>query len=410
MKKILRTLTLVSLYLALATPLLYWKEMLFPFITPRVYYFAAIITVGWNAYAWLIAFDPQYRPHKSRLFWLVSLFFASMLVSAVFGIDINSSFFGNYERMTGLIYVLYFYLYFVMLTGMLRTEKDWKRYISALLFAACIMGGLAIYQYTGLLGDFFLLTKAWGKAWSLTGNYIYLSTFGLFSAFYCLYLFLKYKYEAKWAYCTILALSGAMLLLAGTRAGVASFFIGLLIYLVVSKKFKLLIVLLCLVITLYALPRPIARYIPQLTNIQSIQYAGTLEQRVTTWKIGLKAAKERPVFGWGHGNFRIAHDKYMTADVYVKGGFYEQNKDSAHNIYIDALVERGIVGLLVLLALLSYVLYTSFKANKLLFAFVLAVAINSAFIFFDISSFLLLMMLFTLVDHENNTHLKANTL
>lgn len=62
------------------------------------------------------------------------------------------------------------------------------------------------------------------------------------------------------------------------------------------------------------------------------------------WKLGIEAAAERPVAGWGPGRFREATASKVTRDFVIAEGpdklFYD-----AHNLVIQELVATGVIGL-----------------------------------------------------------------
>lgn len=67
--------------------------------------------------------------------------------------------------------------------------------------------------------------------------------------------------------------------------------------------------------------------------------------RTSIWAVGIEAAKHRPVFGYGIGNFQQAYDLYYLGipQTYPYGF-----TSPAHNIVLHYVVELGVIGMLLL--------------------------------------------------------------
>lgn len=83
-----------------------------------------------------------------------------------------------------------------------------------------------------------------------------------------------------------------------------------------------------------------------------------LSHRDKIWKRGMVAWKVHPVFGVGVGNFRQITEEQLKQWLelqgrpYVEAEFYPAVSHS-HNIYVNTLVERGVVGMFSLFVLLA---------------------------------------------------------
>ena len=83
--------------------------------------------------------------------------------------------------------------------------------------------------------------------------------------------------------------------------------------------------------------------------------AGRLEIWMAAFNTFLKAGPLRKIFGFGHGGFRAAVN--FIAPGYV-------NPYSSHNMYVNALIEGGVVGLiLLLLAFLQIFIFAVKRKN-----------------------------------------------
>lgn len=90
--------------------------------------------------------------------------------------------------------------------------------------------------------------------------------------------------------------------------------------------------------------------------------------RPLVWEISEKAIAERPLFGWGGDNFERVFEQHFDNRLLQNEYGNEAWFDRAHNIYIDQLVDNGIVGLvfylLVYAVLAGTLLYTALRAKS----------------------------------------------
>ena len=68
--------------------------------------------------------------------------------------------------------------------------------------------------------------------------------------------------------------------------------------------------------------------------------AGTLGKRLRNWESGLRAFAERPLLGWGTGNYFVGSARHISAR---KEG--NQVSDHAHNMAIEEAATKGVAGL-----------------------------------------------------------------
>ncbi len=169
-------------------------------------------------------------------------------------------------------------------------------------------------------------------------------------ALFCLaiYAFLR-NLIAK---CTLLAFIGLCvycLLFAFSRGGYMGFMIGIL-FLGIVRERKLLILLVILLLAWQILvPTAVTERI--FMTYDEGQIESSAGERVTIWEDAIRLVPQHFIFGTGF-------------DTYEFMGRVEEYKDT-HNIYLKVLVETGIVGLGLFLALL----WKSFRMSFRLFRF-----------------------------------------
>ncbi len=101
-------------------------------------------------------------------------------------------------------------------------------------------------------------------------------------------------------------------------------------------------------------------------SISNIATDASNMERINRWNSALKMFKEKPVLGWGGGTYMFQYAPFQQAKdrTIISTNFGEVG--NAHSEYISPLVEQGIIGLLIFLALLYAILQTTFSLyNKL---------------------------------------------
>lgn len=78
--------------------------------------------------------------------------------------------------------------------------------------------------------------------------------------------------------------------------------------------------------------------------------------RTKLWSVGIKAFKEKPVFGVGFRSIDDYMKKYLS-----KGAYNNSHMGNVHNAYLSALVSSGMVGFLLFMSLIGYILLHGVK-------------------------------------------------
>ena len=125
------------------------SSMFFPFITGKNFSFRIITEVMTALWLILMLFDARYKPRKSWVLAMLAIFVGIVALSSIFGENFYRSFWSNYERMEGLVTYLHLLAYFLVLAGMLKTEKVWNWLFNTSLFASVIIAFTAFSNYLG---------------------------------------------------------------------------------------------------------------------------------------------------------------------------------------------------------------------------------------------------------------------
>ncbi len=180
---------------------------------------------------------------------------------------------------------------------------------------------------------------------------LYLLLLWLWPQFWLLRFQRGHKPWQRWcALGSMLALQLLAIWLSGARSSILATGLGLLFFLAgiatyksrrrLSKKYILptLIVLgLTIIITFLIFRVDIGR------AIKSWEY-NSLSDRFVVWKISWDAFRAKPLVGWGPENYTPAFNQYYD-DAIFRSGVAPIWYDKAHNIFLQHLVEGGVIAL-----------------------------------------------------------------
>src|SRR3989344_9346292 len=97
----------------------FFPNLLFPFITGKIFLFRIIVEIIFGAWLLLVLFDKKYLPKASFLLWALLIFLASIAVADMLSVNPAKSIWSNYERMEGLVTHIHLFLYFIVAGAML---------------------------------------------------------------------------------------------------------------------------------------------------------------------------------------------------------------------------------------------------------------------------------------------------
>lgn len=132
-----------------------------------------------------------------------------------------------------------------------------------------------------------------------------------------------------------------------------------------------------------------------------LKYKDLLGGRPEYIRQSLLSAQKNPIFGIGPGNFLSASKQYTKPSILTT--------TTSHNIFLEVLVEQGILGLLPFTGLILLILIKSRK-NTLFFAF-LAMLVNFQTDYtYQIYSFLLLFFCLAGIDYKDPKQFNNSTI
>ena len=409
----------IGLFIIPFLPLYVSTSMLFPFITGKNFAFRIITEIIFVFWTWLAIANPDYRPKLTWLFKSVTAFTLIVFFADIFGPNPYRSLFSNFERMEGFMMIGHMYLYYLMLSTVLR-RRDWTFF-----FHSTLIGSLAV-SYIGFLQKLGYHVSIQGgfRVDSTIGNPTYLAAYLLFNLW--VLLILMYTFRKKWwafsLYGVAFAFELMILYFTATRGaiiglGVAGVMLAAALLWKWSAVFpyesekmhhskwpmgrKITGAILAVIIVfplLFWMGRNTEmvqsnQVLRRLTNY-SLQ-EGTIQARFYIWGQSWKGFFERPILGWGQENYYLVFQKYYNPNLWGDEPWF----DRSHNIFFDWLIHAGILGLGAYLAMYAAVftaVIKGIKKQKVLFwsgavvmAALLAHIIQNLFVFDNLNTYLL---------------------
>lgn len=359
MKDICKWVVLGGIFLLPFVPLVVTDSTFFPFITGKNFMFRVIVEVIFAAWVILALYDPDYRPRFSPIFAAFGIFVAVLFFADMLGQHPQKSFWSNFERMEGFVTIAHLFLYTIVAGSVLKTEKMWFWFFNTTLFAAILM---TLYVFQQISGNAAISQGSTFRVDGKLGNSTYLAVYMLFHAFISLIMLVRSNtLYARVAYGTLAVIFGLILFMTATRGAVLGLVGGLLLttlYIAIFEKRyvrmrqvalgALAFVVVVSGLFIYFRDAEFIQSNSRLARIANISLE-TGETRFTIWGMAFEGFQERPILGWGQGNFNYVFNEYYKPSLYDQ----EQWFDRVHNIILDWLIAGGILGLLAYLAILA---------------------------------------------------------
>lgn len=348
MKDFLKFVTYAGLFLVLLIPLFVSESLFFPYITGKNFAFRIIVEIIFASWVLLALLDTRYRPKFSWLLASGVSLLVVMLASNMLGEHPFKSFWSNFERMDGYVMLVHFVLFFVVLANAFQGRKIWNYYLGTSVAVATYIAFYGMRQSLGLVDG------AAGRIDGTLGNAAYMAVYMLFHIFFVLWLW--FKSDNNWwrsLYAVLFVLFVYVLLETGTRGTFLGLVGGLgvcVTYLAIFSRGSGtlrrsaifgLVALACLALGFLSVRD--TDYIQSndsLARIANIDLGADLEVRKTIWGMASAGVAERPVFGWGQGNFNYVFNKEYDPSLHSQ----EQWFDRVHNIFFDWLIAGGVLG------------------------------------------------------------------
>lgn len=100
------------------------------------------------------------------------------------------------------------------------------------------------------------------------------------------------------------------------------------------------------------------------SSVQERYAEASSAARLYVWNAAWQAFLDRPIFGWGQENFNAGFEAHIDARLFLAENFAQPWFDRAHNIFLDILVTRGVVGSTAIILLVLASLFVIRHARK----------------------------------------------
>lgn len=385
----------------------------FPFIVPRNLYWRLLVEIILASYLFLTLHHKVPKPKLNKAYTFFILFVIALFIASLFGSNFTFSFWSNFERMDGLVNWLHLLAYVFVLAAYLGNyKKSWQSLMQVSLVVAGLVSLHALGQKLGL--SWLIASSGDSRLTATLGNAAYVGSYLFLHLVILSYLFIQNVRSNKlwslssWFYALSTILFIYVLVATQTRGPFLAlvffiFFIALSylwfqrqqrhrFYYVVAGLLLAMVLFISLLFT--QKQSSWVKAVPLFQKISSISLTDTTTQsRLLIWGQSLKAAKEKPIFGWGEENFMYAFNKYFPPQLYHGAGS-ETWFDRPHNILVQHLIHGGLLAVSLYLAIFIYLiilLYKNYKKdhdwliNFLWIGFLISFLLQDLFIFDNLS-------------------------
>jgi O-antigen ligase len=333
------------------------------------------ITAAWLA---LVTLCDKYRFCRSSILGAFAIFVLAMAVANAQGANPYLSFWGNYERMDGWITLIHVFMFIVVTSSVLTTEKVWIFFFQVSIIVSALV---AISGFVEMAGCYTAIDYGQrglnARIHGTFDNPSTLATFMLFNIFIATYLWMKtwdvprYKHLVP-ACVSIIVLDTIALVFTSTRGAILGLVVGsiitLLIFTFVLKSHRLYWIAVAAIVAVIALASVLAMaektslvrkigFIDRLASISSSDLSA--QSRLLYIKMAWQGVKERPILGWGQENYTVVYNKYFDPHIRIPSTWNYR----VHNIIFDELIAGGIIGLAAYLSILATALWILWKKN-----------------------------------------------
>ncbi|MFA6376852.1 MAG: hypothetical protein WCX69_05645, partial [Candidatus Paceibacterota bacterium] len=175
-------------FAVLAVPFLVNKNIYFPFVGFKSLYFMAVSEAAFFLWIFLVLRWKKYCFNvKKPVVISIIAFLAVSFVAALAGSNFLTSFWSDFERMSGVLMFLHLGAIFAVVLSVFG-ERDWRWFFSASITVASIIGIEALFNQDPV-----------AHAGGFIGNDSFLGSYIIFNVFIALYLAVSKKWQnSRW--------------------------------------------------------------------------------------------------------------------------------------------------------------------------------------------------------------------
>ena len=361
-KKILKGL----IYAAAFVPLIIFSDYISPFHFGKVVIFRSIVELMAAFYLILIWQNREYVFRANKIFWSFLLFVIAFTAATIFSIQPYQSFWGTLERMGGLWTFWHYFVFFIILTSVLKSKKEWLTFLETTVFVGVLSAFYGFGQKTNI--PFFIGGGDRARIFGTIGNAALFAGYQLLNLFLALTLFFhpESTKNRRIFFASATFIMMVAVLMTAVRGSVLGLVVGLMLFAYLFAHYKnnplakKIFLSLIIFIAIFLVSAPLLKnsqlaksssYLTRVTDLSLSSF--TVQTRFWAWQAGLKGWSEglkTIVFGWGPENFNIPFSKYFNPKFFTGLGS-ETLFDRAHNMFVEVLVTMGLLGLVAYLGI-----------------------------------------------------------
>jgi len=330
-----------GLYAVPFLPLYVSPSLLFPYVSGRNFAFRILTELLLVPFAALCWVSKRHRPSPSRLTVVLLAFVASMALADVLGVNPYRSIWSTYQRMDGLLGLIHFVLFFVLLRTAFETLDDWTPFFWLSIAASSVVALTGLFEHGTVLYSGIVKRPS-----GTIGNA------GIFAAYLMLHVFLCFlvlqgqrRARLRGFLIASVCLDLLMIYVSGTRAPLLALLIVCPALAVAWYGWRRTVALATprftrgwvLLAVLGLVSLLVLRGIPLGQNFTRMTLGTGQSPRRIAWSTAWHGIRERVWTGWGQENFSVVWDRY-----YIPAG---ENFDRAHNVILDSLLDGGLLAL-----------------------------------------------------------------
>lgn len=302
--------------------------------------------------------------YNKVIFWVLSLWGFSYILSQIFGVAPIESFWGSFERFHGTLTYIYYAIHILLCLIIFRREHVQQIFFYILFYSGLILGIYGISQFFGFDPLRFSEKTLFGdRVFATLGSPNFLGQFLIFTIIAGWYFALHTKRiisKIFYIFADVVMLSA--LYLTYNRASWLGLFVAFLIgailwfrhyYNTPTAKRKIFIVAAFLVIIIGGLG---------FHTYSKLRYADTrsLNSRFILWSSALSASYDQLLFGSGLETISERLMPKIPKELYH---FESLNHipDRTHNEILDILLTRGLLGVALYLVSVGFLLWILWK-------------------------------------------------
>ncbi len=434
LQKILRSISIVAIFLIPIFPLIVANSYFFPFITGKAFYFRILVELAFASWLILAFLDAKYRPKFTALTIGVSLFALIALIADLLGMNPIRSIVSNFERMEGWLVVVHLWMFYMATTHLFgfgeEGKRMWHRWFNFSLVIAFVISIYGILQLTGNA----TVHQGSTRIDASLGNAAYMAVYMLMHIGIAVYMSFVARVRQiinsgflQWVYPILAVLFGFIIFETQTRGTALGLIGGIMLSLALYaifgrgelKKSRWIsgsvIVVIILIGVIFWMNRT-STFIKDnevLNRLATISWNDTKTQaRGYIWPMAISGALERPIFGWGQENFNYIFNANYEPKMWAQ----EQWFDRAHSVFLDWLVASGFVGLIAYLALYVLALIAIWRRSQLSIAqksvltgLIAGYAIHNIFVFDNLASYVFFFAILGFVGSSSISNRKSIT-